>query len=131
MRFLLDTHIWLWSEFEPWRLTSDVTKRISDPHHELFLSPVSVWEALLLLQKKRVQIDEDFGTWFARSAKELRLFEAPLSWDVAAQFGSINPRHRDPADRLLLATARVYDLTFVTADDRLLNVSNINVLPNR
>ena len=131
MRFLLDTHIWLWSELEPWRLASEVTRNISDPDHELFLSPVSVWETLLLLEKKRIQIDEDFGSWFDKSTKDLNLFEAPLSGDIARQHGTVALQHRDPADRLLLATAQLYDLTLITADERLMRFSGVNVLPNR
>ena len=48
MRLLLDTHIWLWSLIEPERLGKRTRNELRDPENELWLSPVSTWEALTL-----------------------------------------------------------------------------------
>jgi PIN domain nuclease of toxin-antitoxin system len=51
MKLLLDTHIWLWSVLEPERLSRRVSKEIQDMSNELWLSPISVWELIVLWQK--------------------------------------------------------------------------------
>jgi PIN domain nuclease of toxin-antitoxin system len=57
--------------------------------------------------------------------------QAPLTHEVAIQSRLVNLPHQDPADRFLAATALVYDLMLVTADERLLNSPSISTLPNR
>jgi PIN domain nuclease of toxin-antitoxin system len=84
----------------------------------------------ILLEKKRVNLREDFGEWFKRSVEDLSLLEAPLHWEVAHELRFTLLGHRDPADRFLVATAKVYDMTLVTADERLLNVPGLSVLAN-
>jgi PIN domain nuclease of toxin-antitoxin system len=131
MRLLLDTHIWLWTHREPWKLSSEVNRCIADPQNELWLSPFSIWELIILLEKKRITLKEEMNQWVAKSKKELSLLEAPFSWEVAQELRFTLLRHRDPADRFLVATAKVYDLTLVTADERLMRLPGIQVLPNR
>ncbi len=131
MKLLLDTHIWLWSYLEPYRISSEVTRELANPANGRFLSAVSVWEAIVLLEKKRIQFKKDFGEWFRESKEELKLNEVPVTWDVAHELRFTMLGHRDPADRFLVATAKVYDLTLVTADVRLLGVPGIRVLANR
>jgi PIN domain nuclease of toxin-antitoxin system len=86
---------------------------------------------ITLLDKKRIQIKQDFGEWFERSRDDLDLFELPLDWQIAQQLRFTMLDHRDPADRFLVATAKVYDLTLVTADERLVNIPGLSVLQNR
>ena len=131
MRFLLDTHIWLWSSREPQKLSSQVHQALSDPENGRFLSPISIWEALLLIGKKKLEMHEDFAKWYARTVEDLALEEAAVTWKVVHEMRSILPHHRDPADRFLAATAQVYDLVLVTADQRLLGLGMIRTLANR
>ena len=51
MNLLLDTHIWLWSLLDPDRLSDRTRNELTDPANTLALSPVSVWEALVLAEK--------------------------------------------------------------------------------
>lgn len=131
MKLLLDTHIWLWNELDPSKITSEVNLELANPSNELWLSPVSIWEAAVLLDKKRISLNQDFQVWADESVKDLQLQEAPLSWEVAHELRYTPLGHRDPADRFLVATAKVYELTLVTADERLMKVPGLNVLPNR
>lgn len=62
MKLLLDTHIWLWGALQPDRLSRRVTKELTDPQNDLWLSAVSVWELGILLRKRRFQIPDDFST---------------------------------------------------------------------
>lgn len=131
MKYLLDTHIWCWSFIEASRLSSRVARALADSQNELWLSPVSVWELTILCRKGRFQIQPDISTWVKKSISELQLFEAPLTIDVALAIPSINFSHGDPADQFLAATAKVFDLTLITADDHLLKLPGIRVLANR
>lgn len=131
MRLLLDTHIWVWNYTAPEKLTSEVAQEMLNPNNERYLSPVSIWEMASLLEKKRIHLSEDFGEWFEKSVRDLALLEARFSWEVAHELRYTSLLHRDPADRFLVATAKVYQLTLVTADERLMKVPGLNVLPNR
>lgn len=131
MRLLLDTHIWIWSLLDPAKLSRRVRAELETPDNELWLSPISVWELLILIDKGRVEVDKDPIPWVAEVSRASALREAAVTHDVAVESRVIDLPHQDPADRFLAATARVYDLTLVTADDRLLGSRRIATLANR
>lgn len=128
MNLLLDTHIWIWSQLEPARIGKQLTRDLSDSSNELWLSPVSVWEALTLMQKGRVQVNDPMA-WVERAANQMR--EAPLTQEIVRTSFALSLSHSDPADRFLAATAKVLKLTLVTADQRLLGLGDIASLANR
>lgn len=128
MNLLLDTHIWIWSKLEPRRLGSRVRSELSNEKNELWLSPVSVWEALVLMQKGRIQVDDEFA-WVDRAAEHMR--EAPLTREIVSAGLALPLTQADPADRFLAATAKILKLTLVTADRRLLGLGDISSLANR
>ena len=129
MKLLLDTHIWLWSLREPQRLSRQVARELNDPQNELWLSPVSTWEALLLYAKRRIEIPGSLEEWVALSTQKLQ--EAPLTHEIVLAAHHLPIAHLDPADRFLAATAQVLGLTLVTADARLLGLGEIKTLANR
>lgn len=130
MRFLLDTHIWLWMFREPHKLSSVVHQAVTEPANDRYLSPISIWEVMILLEKKRISFQEDFAVWYARTVQDMRLQEANLTWHVAHEMRYILPNHKDPADRFLAATAIAFDLTLVTADQKMIAVPGLKVLAN-
>jgi PIN domain nuclease of toxin-antitoxin system len=130
MKYLLDTHIWLWSSMQPDRLSRRVAKILADTENELWLSPISIWELTLLCRKGRFRVHPDIPSWVAKSTSDLRIVEAPLTMEVALAIPSINFSHGDPADHFLAASAKVFDLTLVTADENLLSVPGVKVIRN-
>ena len=130
MKLLLDTHIWIWSVLEPARLSRRVAHAVDDSQNELWLSPVSVWELLMLTRKGRVQLNDDPITWSRRTIEQLQIREAPLTFEVALETPSLGLAHSDPSDRFIAASAKVFDLTLVTADEKLLAASDIRLLAN-
>ena len=128
MKLLLDTHIWIWFLQAPERRGKDTRRELASPTNELWLSPISIWEALLLQSKKRIRLPSDLSTWLTKST--VGIFEAPLTHEIALASQQL-PLHADPADRFLAATAQVLDLTLVTADERLLGLRNIKSQANR
>jgi PIN domain nuclease of toxin-antitoxin system len=131
VRLLLDTHIWLWSRLEPDRLSRRVARELQNPANELWLSPISIWETLILCEKGRLKLDGGAAEWILKAMRVVPMTEAPLNTEVALETAKIRLPHRDPADRFLVATARVFGLTLVTADRRLLDARQAPVLANR
>jgi PIN domain nuclease of toxin-antitoxin system len=131
LKLLLDTHIWLWSLLQPERLAHGVMTALQSTANELWLSPISVWETMQLLQRGRLQVDSDPAEWVEEMLRAASLREAPLTHDVAIQAVLMDLPHRDPADRLISASAAVHELTLVTADERLLRSRQFATLANR
>ena len=130
MRLLLDTHIWLWSLLDPSRLGPRTTTLVEDVENEKWLSPISVWETLMLAERGRVVLSPSADEWIRTQLARLPFREAPLNTEVALESRRLRLAHDDPADHFLAATARVYDLALVTADTRLHRLRGVDVVPN-
>ncbi len=131
MKLLLDTHIWLWSVTNPKRIPRRATRELESPKNELWLSPVSVWETVSLLELGRLQVKGDPWRWLDQILAAGVFRDAAFTRDVAARCGEVQLPYRNPADRQLVATALVHDLTLVTADQRLLDHAPCEVLRER
>ena len=113
------------------RLRPRVRRVLENSANELWLSPVSVWELLILVEKGRLVLNVDVGEWIGRALEAAPVKEAPLTTEVVLATREIRLPHRDPADAFLAATAKVFGLTLVTSDARLIGVEGLPVLPNR
>ena len=125
LRLLLDTHIILWSLADPAKLSREVAKELESESNELWYSPISVWEIMLLAEKGQIAVGSDIEASVRDMFKKIPLIEAPLNFEVALQSRLIDLPHQDPADRFLAATAKVYNLKLVTADSRLIAAAGI------
>lgn len=129
MKILLDTHIWLWALYDRSRVRYRLACELQNPTNELWLSPMSVWEALVLHSKERLWFTGSAEAWVAEATAPFR--EAPVTHEIALESQRILLPHRDPADRFIAATAKVFDLTLATADAKLLGLGEIATLANR
>jgi PIN domain nuclease of toxin-antitoxin system len=117
VRLLLDTHVWLWRLLEPGRLSADAEAAIASSQSELFLSPISTWETLVLARKGRLALEPTPSEWVLDALRRSAPTAAPLSHSVALRSEALQGfASHDPADRFLVATALELDLTLVTAD---------------
>jgi PIN domain nuclease of toxin-antitoxin system len=121
----------LWSLLEPDRLSRTVRRSIAAKETELWLSPISIWEFLMLAEKGRLSLHLDAGEWLAEAWRLAPLREAPLTREIVLETLRVELAHGDPADRFLVATARVHELTLVTADRRLIDAKGVRVLASR
>lgn len=128
MNLLLDTHIWLWSLLEPERLTPRAAAALADARNRKWLSPLSVWEAMLLIERQRLHVDAEPRAWVRQALVEAPMEEAPVTTEVVIASRALATSHRDPVDRFLAATAQVFDLTLVTADRELQRLPGVSVL---
>jgi len=131
LKLLLDTHIWIWSLIEPARLTERVRTSLESGDNELWLSPVSTWETLMLVERGRISVEGEPQALVSRMLKAGPFREAPLTHAVAQESRRLDLEHSDPADRFIAATAMVYDLTLVTQDARLVDGPGYETLANR
>ncbi|HWX40531.1 MAG TPA: type II toxin-antitoxin system VapC family toxin [Blastocatellia bacterium] len=131
MRLLLDTHIWLWSLGDPSRLGKNVVSALQSKDNELWISPITLWEVLVLADKNRISLTAPVEDWLAQALRTVPVKEAPVTNEVALETGRFQLPHRDPADRFLVATARVFELTLVTADQKIIAAKAVPVLANR
>src|SRR5438128_339331 len=113
---------------EPRRLSTRVSRMLQRTSNELWLSPVSTWEVVLLAEGGKFRTNVAIETWLAAAMSGLGLYEAPLTHEVVLASREITLPHRDPADHLIAATARHYELRLVTTDARLLAGSGFSTI---
>ena len=129
-KYLLDTHILLWSLLEPDRLSAEVAVILEDVDNELWLSPITSWEIIVLAEKGRIKLDEKPVPWMRNVLQTLPFWQADMTHEVALESRMIQLSHQDPADRFIAASAVVYRLTLITSDRNLLQSDSCMVLKN-
>ena len=131
MKFLLDTHIFLWGILEPSKLSKQVTDVLENALNEFWLSPITTWEIMILAEKNRITLDgSNPSEWIKKVYSRIPFKEAPLNHEIALQSRLLDLPHQDPADRFLVATSLIYNLIFITADHSILSCKQIKILPN-
>ena len=123
MRVLLDTHVWWWwVTGEPG--LSAAQKRVlakAGPDAPLEISDVSLWEVATLVSLGRLAVTMPLRDWLEAAAAPPLVQRRGVSPAVAAEVASLpHAFHRDPADRIIVATARVHDATLLTRDTRII-----------
>lgn len=107
-----------------------MSRSLASSRTELWLSPISVWETLVLIEKGRVSVPRDAMTWVNNALAASALSEAPLTLDIVRESWRVDLPYPDPADRFLVATARTLDLTLATADRRILAQKPCRLMSN-
>jgi PIN domain nuclease of toxin-antitoxin system len=116
MRFLLDTHVFLWFISGDKRLKQDVKDSIRNPANEVYLSVVSLWEAIIKYQLGKLPLPEPPETYLPQQREQHRISSLRLGEDSVSQLAKLPSIHRDPFDRILVCQAIEYNLSIVTVD---------------
>lgn len=129
IKYLLDTHTWVWWNMRPQNLSQKVAQLIEDEdgYAELLLSAISVWEFSKLLEKEKIGISCKPEEWINAALEMPKLRFVHLAPVIA--YGSTvlpKPFHDDPADQIVVATAREENATILTKDQRILNYPYVN-----
>lgn len=126
---LLDTCVVLWAGLEPGRLTRAAAELVTAPDARVFVSSITAAEVACAQERGRITLRDHWKRWLRR-ALDVNGWEAlPASLEVVEEAYSLpEPFHRDPADRLIAATARVHRLTLLTGDRLLLDYPHVDTV---
>ena len=118
MRLLLDSCTFLWLIWDEPELSQEIRAHIADPHNEVYLSSISVWEILLKHQAGRLALSKpiDPERFYIEQREAHHIAPLPLTEEAVAQMIKLPPLHRDPFDRMLICQAIAYGLVVCTPD---------------
>ncbi len=131
MRYLLDTHTWIWWNMRPNELSQKVIRLIEneDAYEELLLSAISPWEFSKLLERGRIGISSDPRESIYSALEMPKLRFVHLTPLIAYRSTVLpKPFHDDPADQIIVATAREEKATILTKDKRIINYKYVQSL---
>lgn len=129
MSYLLDTHIWIWSQESPERLGEKSRRELADITQERFVSAMSTFEIARLIHLGLLRLKHRFTEWKRASLAELNALTIDVTHEIAWEAYNLpGTFHNDPADRVLVATARVAKLTLITADDLILRYPHVKTV---
>ena len=132
MSFLLDTHVWIWTQEQPDALGPASRALLEATAEELWVSAVSSLEIARLVAGGLVELRGSLDRWVRSAVDSIEARSIDVDHRVAIEAYELPGRfHKDPADRLLVATARLHDLTLVTADERILAYRSVRTLDAR
>jgi len=132
MRLLLDTHVLIWSQESPLLLGLKTRKLLRDEEHDLFVSAVCALEISRLMFLGRITLKVELGTWLNRACRSLKAMTRPIDKEIAVGAYQLpGSFHKDPADRMLVATARLDECHLLTADDLILKYPHVKTLDAR
>ena len=120
---VLDTHVLVWTMEDDDRLGQTARRLIEDetPSGRILVPAISLWEIAMLVAKERLALGQDVRTWIgnviALDGLEIAELLPHISLDAVSLPGSFHP---DPADRMIVATARYHQARLVTADRQIL-----------
>ena len=116
MKLLLDTHVFIWWDSDPVKLSKKALALCSDPGNTLFLSVASAWEMQIKLQLGKMKLGFPLPDIIKEQRKDngLQVISVELEHVMALQ--SLPAHHKDPFDRLLIAQAQAENLVLVSKD---------------
>lgn len=116
MRFLIDTHVFLWFINGDTRLSQTVRTAIEEEENEVLLSIVSVWEIAIKNSVGKLSLAKPFAELIPEQIVENELELVPIQMDELKVVATLPLYHRDPFDRLLIAQAMTQDVAIASDD---------------
>lgn len=127
MKLLLDTHIWMWLDLEPERLSPSVGRLLVSTGAELYLSAGSAWEIAIKYALGKLPLSKPPAVYVPDSMNKHRILPLSVEHRHALAVATLPLHHHDPFDRVLIAQAAVDQLTIVTLD-RLFKRYDVDVI---
>ena len=119
MRYLLDTHTFLWMAANPSNLSSKVREIVREKDNKLHLSAASGWEIALLQQLNRVELPDEPQRFIPEAMQRLSVLPLPIGFTTAILAAMLPFIHRDPFDRIIIAEAVKENMTVLTKDKKI------------
>lgn len=129
MKYLLDTHVWIWSQENPTRLGENTRRLLLDSEQHHFVSAISALEIARLINRGFLRLKHRFAEWKELSLGQLQAATTDVTHEIAWEAYNLPGKfHSDPADRVLVATARLDGFTLVTADELILRYEHVKTV---
>ena len=116
MRYLLDTHTFLWMAAHPASLSRKTSKIVREIGNSLYLSTASGWEITMLWQLKRLELPDEPQRFIPEAMQKLAVLPLPIGFQTAISAVMLPLIHRDPFDRILIAEAMKEKMIVLTKD---------------
>jgi len=130
--FLLDTHVWIWTQEQPDAIGSKARTLLETTSDELCMCAVSSLEIAHLVSGGLLELKGSLDRWARTALDSVEARSIDIDHRIAIEAYKLPGRfHKDPADRMLVATARINGLTLVTADERILAYRAVRSLDAR
>ena len=113
---VLDTHIWFWMVTQDWKRFPAAWRNEIELADQVGISPISCYEIVLAEARGRLELPCAAEDWFRDALEPMDIVLLPLNAEVACRAVSLSPVHQDPFDRLIIATALVYDGWLASVD---------------
>lgn len=132
MNLLLDTHVLIWAESQDGQLGEVTRQLLLDASNNILVSPVSSLEISRLISLERLHFSKSFNDWLKEARLHLGFQDAEFNHAMAIRSYELSGDfHKDPADRMLVATAMELDCHVLTADDLILNYPHVKSIDAR
>jgi len=131
VKYMLDTHTWIWWNMHPEKLSTKVCTLLSNTkrYDELLLSAISPWEFSKLLEKKRIGISCSPEEWLSEALIMPKLRLVPLTPTIAHRSTTLpQPFYDDPGDQIIVATAREENATLLTKDQLIQKYEHVRTM---
>lgn len=126
---ILDTHIWIWWVSNSSRLNQKHKQYIDRYSSQgLGVSIISGWEVAKLVEKNRLDLSISVDLWLEKASNYPNVQLLNLTVPIIVQSTQLLGFHNDPADQIIVATAKVYDCPLLTADNKILNYPDVTTL---
>ena len=127
---VLDTHAWVWWVHEDAHLTETQKSAIAASETDVVgVSAISCWEIAKLVEYDRLDLSTPLDEWFEQALSYPGVQLLALTPEIAIESTRLPGEfHRDPADQIIVATARVYDCPLVTSDEKILTSPHVTTV---
>ena len=127
---LLDTHVWWWSLTEPENLSEIAIETIAQTKtDQRAIASISIWEFAMMAEKKRIELKVSVSKWLFRAINDTGLRVIELSPDIAIESCRLpGDFHKDPADRIIVATARIHNSSLLTKDQKIRDYPHVKAI---
>jgi len=126
---VLDTHIWVWWVDGNQRLTKANEQWIQQHQSQgLGVSIISCWEVAKLVENNKLVLSCSVSEWLNDALAYPGVQLLDLTLPIVVESTQLVGFHRDPADQIIVATARIYNCPLLTIDDKILNYPNVQTL---
>ncbi|MGH9456185.1 MAG: type II toxin-antitoxin system VapC family toxin [Thermoanaerobaculia bacterium] len=122
-----DTHAWIWWATGSRRLSKRARAAFEEAD-AIGVAAITLWEIAMLVRHQRLVLDRGVSLWLRQSLAKPRAALLPLDPDVATRAVALEWEHRDPADRLIVATALVHRAALVSRDERMSRFDGIRTI---